>query len=149
MEKDNEVLMPEFERLLKQGYIVEFSPKGESMRPHIEGGRDSVMLQHTIHPAVGDIVLAKAGKAYVLHRAVKRRGDQLTLRGDGNLHGEEHCTTGDVLGKVISIIHDCGEHAWDSKPTGAFLWRHMPVWVKLIRLKMYRKRIKNNKRHEN
>lgn len=143
MEKDNDILIPEFERLLKQGYIVEFSPKGESMRPYIEGGRDSVILKHSKHPVVGDIVLAKVSTSYVLHRVVKRNGDQLILRGDGNLHGQEICRTNDVLGKVVSIIRNIGEHSHEVAPSRAFCWRHMPVWVRRYGLKIYRKRLKS------
>jgi hypothetical protein len=43
MEKSNEVLIPEFERLIKLGHMVEFVPKGVSMRPFIEGNRDRVI----------------------------------------------------------------------------------------------------------
>ena len=44
MEKNNDILIPEFERLIKLGHMVEFVPKGVSMRPFIEGGRDKVFL---------------------------------------------------------------------------------------------------------
>ena len=37
MKKGNDILIPEFARLLKEGHLVEFSPRGVSMRPFIEG----------------------------------------------------------------------------------------------------------------
>ena len=45
MKKSNEILLPEFERLINNGHTVEFTPQGVSMRPFIEGGRDSVLLK--------------------------------------------------------------------------------------------------------
>lgn len=41
----NEILVPEIGRLLKEGKEVRFTPTGVSMRPFIEGGRDSVILR--------------------------------------------------------------------------------------------------------
>ena len=89
MEKSNDILMPEFERLLKEGHMVEFAPKGVSMRPFIEGGRDKVVLKLCSEPKVGIIVLAKVNDTYVLHRIYKIRGKKIILQGDGNLTGQE------------------------------------------------------------
>ena len=48
MEKSNDILIPEFERLIKLGHMVEFVPKGVSMRPFIEGGYDKVYEAGTL-----------------------------------------------------------------------------------------------------
>ena len=40
----NEILIPELARLLATGKEVRFTPSGVSMRPFIEGDRDSVIL---------------------------------------------------------------------------------------------------------
>ena len=105
MEKENNILLPEIKRLLDAGHQVQFTPKGVSMRPYIEGGRDSVILERLARPLrVGDMVLAKIGETYVLHRVVQCRGEQLVLHGDGNLGGSEHCRVSDVLGIVTLIL---------------------------------------------
>ena len=55
----DEVMMESFDAFLAEGREVRFTPKGESMRPFIEGGRDSVILMKNDDVEVGDIVLAK------------------------------------------------------------------------------------------
>lgn len=77
MKKSNDILMPEFERLLKSGHMVEFVPRGVSMRPFIEGGQDKVILHECKRPAVGMIVLAKVNDTYVLHRIYKIEGKKI------------------------------------------------------------------------
>lgn len=81
-----------------------FEVKGASMRPFIEGGRDSVCLKKEEFE-VGDAVLAQlpAGN-YVLHRVKSIDADEVTLKGDGNLEGVEKCSAGSVKGKVLQII---------------------------------------------
>ena len=83
MKKSNNILIPEFERLLKDGYMVEFMPRGISMRPFIEGGRDRVILKTCTEPRVGMIVLVRLDSKFVLHRIYKIRGEQIILQGDG------------------------------------------------------------------
>ena len=112
---ENEILIPEMAELLAEGKYVCFTPTGVSMRPFIEGGRDSVTLRKQTEVRVGDIVLAavsgqqsdvsgqKAGEHYVLHRVIVVDGEHVTLQGDGNLSGTEQCTMAHVLGTVVRI----------------------------------------------
>lgn len=136
MEKSNDILIPEFERLLKDGHMVEFVPKGVSMRPFIEGGRDRVMLRTCREPKVGHIVLARVGQSYVLHRIYYIYGKTVVLRGDGNLNGHEVCKTKDIIAKVVHIKKIGGK---SKRVTKARVWRHLPKWMKNIYLKIYRK----------
>lgn len=103
----NDILIPEISRLLAEGHEVCFTPQGESMRPWIEGGRDSVVLRRMTHAARrGDLVLAQCtGGRYVLHRVlrIEDAGERLVLMGDGNLQGEEVCTQADIVGIVVRI----------------------------------------------
>ena len=97
MKIENDILIPEIARLLNEGKEVRFTPSGVSMRPFIEGDRDSVILVKLSRtPQVGDIILAQVetlcGKSsYVLHRLIRIEGDRYVLQGDGNLAGEEVC----------------------------------------------------------
>ena len=57
----NDILIPELARLLADGKEVRFTPSGVSMRPFIEGDKDSVVLaQLTRAPRVGDILLVQS-----------------------------------------------------------------------------------------
>lgn len=130
----NDILIPEIARLVDAGREVMFTPSGVSMRPFIEGGRDSVLLRKPEQVRVGDIVLARFGTIYVLHR-VYRINSSIILMGDGNLQGEEHIRPEDVLATVAEIRSPHGHR----KPrTRALLWRHM-LRTRWFWLKVYRK----------
>lgn len=135
MQLPNEIFIPEIVRLVNEGRQVQFTPTGASMRPFIEGGVDNVTLVKPADLQVGDIVLADIQQQhYVLHRIYAIEGDALTLMGDGNLIGTEHCTRAQVLAKVIAIHSPKGRN----KPlTRAWLWRHLK-YARRILLKIYR-----------
>ena len=141
MTVENDILIPEIARLLNEGKEVRFTPSGVSMRPFIEGDRDSVILSKLNRaPRVGDIVLAQAttfcGKtSYVLHRLVRIEGNCFVLQGDGNLSGEELCSLGDIIGCVIRIESPSGRR---KILTRGRLWYHLRPFRKWL-LKIYRK----------
>lgn len=132
----SDILLEEIERLLKEGKEVIFTPRGVSMRPFIEGGKDSVTLIKKPTIAVGDIVLAHIADRYILHRVVKQfiTHNSITLQGDGNLQGYEHCSSEDILGTVIEIRSPKGH----KKPlTKGRLWRLLKPFRRYL-LKIYR-----------
>ena len=135
MEKSNDILIPEFERLIKLGHMVEFVPKGVSMRPFIEGGRDKVFLAPCREVKVGIVVLAKVNDTYVLHRIYQIKGKKIILRGDGNLEGYEVCKESDIIGRVVQLRKKGGKRKRMNK---AHVWRHLPTFVKKMYLKFYR-----------
>ena len=136
----NDILIPELARLLSEGKEVRFTPSGVSMRPFIEGDKDSVILEPvTDAPRRGDVILAQVQtlcgrQTYVLHRLVRIEDDTFVLQGDGNLGGEEYCKRGDIIGRVKRIESPRGR----KKPiTRGYLW----FWLKPVRkwlLKIYR-----------
>ena len=136
----NDILIPELARLLSEGKEVRFTPSGVSMRPFIEGDKDSVILEPvTDAPRRGDMILAQVQtlcgrQTYVLHRLVRIEDDTFVLQGDGNLGGEEYCKRGDIIGRVKLIESPKGR----KKPiTRGYLW----FWLKPVRkwlLKIYR-----------
>ncbi len=144
----NDILIPEIERLLKDGKEVRFTPSGVSMRPFIEGDRDSVILTSlSRNPRIGDILLVRldpkspisnlqcpTSPTFVLHRLVRIEGDTLVLQGDGNLVGEERCGTSNIIGIVKRIESPSGRR----KPlTRGRLWYHMRR-LRWLLLKIYR-----------
>lgn len=122
----NHLLLPEIAEMIAEGMTVTLKGKGNSMRPFIVGGRDSVVLSRACSLRLGDIVLAKTtDKRYVLHRIIQISGDDLTLMGDGNLKETEQTTTADVLAKVVKIIRkDCSVDADSlSERRKAAIWK--------------------------
>ncbi len=101
----NALLIPEIDALLREGHSVKFRVRGYSMRPFLEDRRDLVSLcAPNGDIQLYDVVLAKiAPDTYVLHRVIAIQGDHLTLRGDGNVVGVEHCDKADVLGVATAF----------------------------------------------
>jgi hypothetical protein len=131
----NEILIPEIVKLMDEGHTITLRLKGFSMRPFLEDNRDKALLTKAHDPKVGDPVLAEtAPKHYVLHRIIKIEGDNVTLRGDGNL-GEEHCTLVDVKGAVIGFYRK-GRKTLDR--TDGRKWRvYSFVWTRLYPIRRY------------
>ena len=100
---DNAVILPEAIRIVNEGHTVTLPLKGFSMRPFLEDGRDKALLTKVITLKVGDPVLAETYPShYVLHRIIKIDGDNVVLRGDGNL-SNEYCRVEDVKAAVIGF----------------------------------------------
>ena len=145
----NDILIPELARLLAEGKEVRFTPSGVSMRPFIEGDRDSVVLSPIVsRPRVGDILLVRienksqlstpksqlSTPTYVLHRLIRIEGETFVLQGDGNLMGEETCTREGLIGRVTAIESPSGRR----KPlTRGRLW-HFLFPLRRWLLKIYR-----------
>jgi hypothetical protein len=103
----NAILLGEVKELLAEGKDVVIPTKGNSMLPFIRGTRDSVRLRKLDTLEVGDIVLAELREGvYVLHRVFSLDGDAVTLKGDGNRRGMEHCRRKDIAGTVLAILKD-------------------------------------------
>ncbi len=145
---ESDKVLEEIALLLSNGKQVLFTPRGVSMRPFIEGGKDTVTLVKKSTVAVGDIVLIHLADRYILHRVYKLSTPKqenyspqstihnplITLQGDGNLQGYEYCTQEDVLGTVIAIQSPKGRR----KPlTKGRLWRLLKPFRKYL-LKIYR-----------
>ena len=138
MKVANDILIPELARLIGEGKEVRFTPSGVSMRPFIEGDKDSVILAPVQTPRIGDILLAQVTNTpspiYVLHRLVRVEGGIYILQGDGNLQGEEQCARANIIGVVTHIETPRGRR----KPlTRGRLW-HWLFPCRRFLLKIYR-----------
>lgn len=131
----NDILIPEIASLLDEGREVSFRPEGNSMLPFFRGGKDTVVLRKQPQVKVGDIVLAPYKGRYVLHRIIKADGDRLTLMGDGNLSGTEHCRAADVIGTVVYIEK---EGKGRKAPGSGRLWRALLPFRRIL-LGIYRR----------
>lgn len=108
--KSDEEIIEEAIRLVGEGVCVTLPVNGWSMLPFIIGGRESVILQQPDGAKVGDVVLAWADDCrYVVHRIIRIDGNNVTLMGDGNLSGTEHCTIGDIKARVTHVVNANGQ----------------------------------------
>lgn len=107
----DEVIIEEAIRMVGEGVSVTFPVRGFSMLPFILGGRDSVILQRPGNLRVGDVVLAWVeGERYVVHRIIQIAGERVTLMGDGNIAGVEHCRLSDVKAIATHVVKPSGRH---------------------------------------
>lgn len=98
-------ILQEAIRLVSEGVSVTLPVNGNSMLPFIIGGRESVILCPPRPVDVGDVVLAWVdGNRYVVHRIIRIDIDRLTLMGDGNLVGTEHCHVSDIKAVVTHVV---------------------------------------------
>lgn len=131
----NAILLPEIVKLMDEGHTVTLRLKGFSMRPFLEDNRDKALLTKAREIKKGDAVLAEImPKHYVLHRIIKIDGDNVTLRGDGNL-GVEHCKKDGVKGFVIGFYRK-GRETIDK--TNGTKWRvYSWIWLRLYPVRRY------------
>lgn len=116
-------------RLVGEGVCVTLPVNGNSMLPFIIGGRESVILQQSIEPRVGDVVLALVkGGYYVVHRIIAIDGNTVTLMGDGNLSITEQCLVSDIKARITHVVSADGrQHEIDNlwRRWAARLWWHL------------------------
>ena len=119
-------------RLVEEGMSVTLPVNGNSMLPFIIGGQESVILQKPDTLKVGDVVLAWTdGYRYVVHRIISIDGNQVTLMGDGNLVGTEHCQLGDIKAIATHVVDAKGRRhdlysKWRCKAAKAW-WHLRPI----------------------
>lgn len=131
----NAALIPEIIKLIDEGHTVTLRLKGFSMRPFLEDGRDKALLTKPNNPKVGDPVLAEiAPLNFVLHRIISINGENVVMRGDGNL-ANERCTLDDIKGAVIGFYRK-GRTKLDR--TDGWKWKtYSWVWTRLYPIRRY------------
>lgn len=131
----NKILIPQIKQMIDEGHTVTFRVRGRSMRPMIEGDRDSVVLAPCLGDvSVGDVILAEVWpQRYVLHRVVKVEGSTLTMRGDGNIAGTEVFDRSVVVGRAEAFVRKGKTLRMDS-----LRWRiYSAIWPRLLPLRRY------------
>lgn len=128
----NEMLFQEVAALLKEGKQVTIPVRGESMRPFLADGRDSVTLVSCIPDELspGVVVLARENKnkRIILHRILSIHGNRLLLQGDGNGGYTETAEVQEVMGKAIVFIRKGKTYTESS-----LIWRiYSACWVQWL-----------------
>ena len=138
IEIPNEILIPKVKEVIERGATATLRVKGYSMRIFLDNGRDLVTLKAPQRDALrpGDVVLAEyKPQQYVLHRIIKRFGNQLILKGDGNVRGTESCTTDDVVG-IVTHFYRKGRTTPES--VEGWKWKtYSKIWLALSPIRRY------------
>ena len=149
----NDILIADIDRFLKEGREVVFLVKGYSMLPFITGWAESVELHRLDrNPQRGDIVLAKVETGHhVLHRIISIDADGgITLMGDGNNQGVEHCKTEDIIGIAVYAIDYKGKKRYlyttGRKFASSLWWKLLPFRRYLLAI--YRRTVMKHNLHK-
>jgi len=131
----DKLIIEEASRLAGEGVSVTLPVNGQSMLPFIIGGKESVILQKPEALEVGHVVLAWVdGNHYVVHRITQIDDDAVTLMGDGNLVGVEHCQLSDVRALATHVVDAKGhKHYLYTK----WRMRGVKIWNALHPLRRY------------
>lgn len=130
----NDIFLGLVREYLTKGHCATIWVKGYSMRPFLEHMRDKVQLKPVDELHEYDAVLAEIAPGhYVLHRIIDIKGDEVTLMGDGNIRGTEHCKRSDVCGIVTHYIRPRRTILADDPQ----LQRRIVNWRKRLRWRRY------------
>ena len=95
---------------LAAGNEVRFKVKGVSMSPLLRNGKDEVVMvpcqADELKPM--DVVLFRYRGGHLLHRIIRREGEQLWIQGDGSFVAVEQCDVKDVVGKLCRVYRPSG-----------------------------------------
>lgn len=129
LEVPNAILLGAVRDALHEGHTCTINVRGWSMRPFLYNRRDNVVLTPVKELHIGDAVLAEnTPDHYILHRIIEIDGDNITLMGDGNIQGIEHCLRKDVHGVVTKYIHP----HYSFRADNPFVIRLVRLWRKLL-----------------
>lgn len=101
---DKALMMEEIRRLVSEGRTATITVRGNSMNPFLVDRRDKMTLGGFVDSEIkrGTVVLFKDSTGdYIIHRIVRRDGDVLTIKGDGNSQKVEKASVQDV----IAVMH--------------------------------------------
>lgn len=126
--------MPHIKALLEANKTVTFKVSGVSMWPFYQHRKTDVTLKKKPFKRF-DVVLASYQNRYVLHRIIRIKLDQITLKGDGAVL-KEVIQKDDILGVVVS--HQTKKRIKASSMTyklKVILWVYNPFRRLLLRLR--------------
>jgi len=132
----NERFLPLVRKFISEGHTVTLPIKGYSMRPFLEHVRDQVTLDAFTELHIGDAILAEIVPGhFVLHRIIELTDDGwITMMGDGNIKGTEHCRVEDVCGIVTEYIRPNG-HV--TQADNRWLCFRIRVWRRLLPIRRW------------
>lgn len=111
-----------FEEYLKQNETLTYTNVGTSMLPLLRQGKDlfTVVRKGPERCRIGDVVLYKRNKQYVLHRIIEVREHDYVILGDNCIRKEYGITDSDILGVMTGFVRDGKEYSVNDKQYQAY-----------------------------
>ena len=107
-------LYPLIEETIAGGGTFRFYPRGISMLPMLEPGKDSIELSQADTVETGDVLFYRRDNGvFVLHRLIEKRGDTYTMCGDHQWALEYGIRPDQVLAKLVGFYKEDVYHSVD------------------------------------
>lgn len=124
------------ESILGDGETFVLSVTGRSMLPLLGRGDDKIVLRRISadEDICGRIAMFRASNGHIIiHRVIRIEGDDVILKGDGNIVQEERCSRGEIIAVVERVLYSNGEiaecNSWQWR-LNERLWLGMPLFVR-------------------
>ena len=111
-----------YEEYLELNGSITYTNAGVSMLPLLRQGKDlfTVKKKGTERCKVGDVVLYRRGKQYILHRVVEVHKQDYVILGDNCICREYGITDKDIIGVMTGFVR--GSHNYDVNDKGYRLY---------------------------
>ena len=132
-----------YEDFLEQNGSMTYSNVGVSMMPLLKQGRDLFTVQRKSIERCKkyDVVLyRRPPSSYVLHRIIQVREKDYVILGDNCINKEYGITDADIIGVMVSYIHNGKKRTTDFIGYKVYSW----IWVNFapVRVSLQKMRIK-------
>lgn len=131
MQLDNRLFFELVEEQLGEGRQVCIVLNGVSMLTALHDGDTIVLAPLRDEPAPGDILLFRVGGSHIVHRLLRREGDNYILQGDNNM-GSETAVRDDLLAVLVEV----------RRRDGRALRTDSLAWQRASRRSLHRGRLK-------
>ena len=127
-----------YEEYLKQNGSMTYTNVGISMLPLLRQGKDLFIVRkkEAERCKVGDIVLYRRDKQYVLHRVVEVREADYVILGDNCIKREVGITDDDIIGVMTGFVR--GGKEYSVSDPGYLLYS--AVWLHTEKPRIFLKR---------
>ena len=132
MERSN--LLNNIERIVNVGDTFELIVSGYSMLPLLGYRRDKIIIRRidVAEPIQNRIAMFRSQGKVIVHRVIVD-GENVLLRGDGNIYGVEHTTRTEIIGVVERVVRENGKVLSCTSLMWRFrekLWLCQPLFIR-------------------
>lgn len=142
------------ESIIGVGETFVLSVTGRSMLPLLGRGDSKIILRRVSkdEDIYGRIAMFRATNGHiVIHRVIRIEGDDVILKGDGNIVQEERCSRSEIIAVVEQVLYsngdivECRSWQWRVKEQ---IWLSTPLFIRRYVLALMHRwhDIKQNKR---
>ena len=124
------------ESIIGIGETFILSVTGRSMLPLLGRGDSKIILRRVSkdEDIYGRIAMFRATNGHiVIHRVIRIEGDDVILKGDGNIVQEERCSRSEIIAVVEQVLYsngdivECNSWRWRVKEQ---IWLSTPLFIR-------------------